>query len=503
VLPDDVLRLKTGRGRWVLLATILGSGMASLDATVVNIALPRIGADLGGGLTTLQWIVNAYALTLGGFLLFGGSLGDRFGRRRVFVIGVSWFAIASVGCAVAPTAGLLISARALEGVGAALLTPGSLAILQASFQEDDRAGAIGAWAAFAGIATAIGPVIGGTIIQSVSWRLIFLINVPLAIATVAIAHRHVPETRDPAAPVRLDFLGSILVAVGLAGVVFALTEGPNSGWTTQGVLASGVVGIAAIVGFVLRETSTSSPILPLTMFRSAQFSAANGVTFLVYGGLGGALFLLPVYLQRVLAYSPTDAGLSLLPLTLVTLALSSRIGKLATRIGPRIPMTVGPVLGAIGFALLSQVHDGSAYIANILPGMTFLAFGLAFTVAPLTATVLAAVSERHSGVASAINTDVARIAQLVAVAVLPLVAGITDAAYSDNKLLTLGFQHAMWITSAALALGGILSATTVRRPLVDRTAEVAMSCPITGPPSVGPGATAIAAEKASTTQSLG
>lgn len=476
------LALQSARGRWVLVATILGSGMASLDATVVNIALPRISADLGGGLTSLQWTINAYTLTLAAFLLLGGSLGDRFGRRRVFVVGVIWFAAASLACAVAPTSGFLIAARALQGVGGALLTPGSLAILEASFRKEDRAAAIGAWSGFAGIAVAIGPFIGGWLIQAVSWRLIFLINLPLAVAVVWVALRHVPETRNPLAPRGLDFAGTALAAVGLSGIVYALTEGPEAGWTDPTILVTGLVGVAAIAGFFVVEARSAHPILPLELFRSTQFSAANGVTFVVYGALGGSLFLLPIQLQRVLQYSPTAAGSSLLPITVVMLLLSARMGRLATRIGPRLPMTVGPLLAGLGLLVLSQCGAGSTYISGVLPGVTIFALGLSATVAPLTATVLAAARSEHAGVASAVNTDIARTAQLIAVAVLPVAAGITSASYANVADFSTGFEHAMWIAAAALALGGLLAFATIRKPLVTIEPTNMSSCAVDAPP---------------------
>jgi EmrB/QacA subfamily drug resistance transporter len=476
------LVLKSARGRWVVVATILGSGMASLDATVVNIALPRIGADLGGGLTSLQWTVNAYTLTLAAFLLLGGSLGDRLGRRRIFVVGVVWFAVASLACAVAPTSGILILARAFQGVGGALLTPGSLAILEASFRQQDRAAAIGAWSGFAGITTAIGPFVGGWLIQSVSWRLIFVINIPLAAVVIWVTIRHVPETSDPDAPSRFDLAGTGLAAAGLTGIVYALTEGPARGWTDLTVVASGVVGILAIAGFFAVEAGNDHPILPLGIFRSSQFSAANAVTFVVYGALGGSLFLLPIQLQRVLHYSPTAAGSSLLPITVVMLVLSARMGRLATRTGPRIPMTVGPLLAGVGLLLLSKVGAGSSYVADVLPAVTVFALGLSATVAPLTATVLAAAPAEHAGVASAVNNDVARTAQLIAVAVLPVAAGITSASYSNVTNFSAGFEHAMWIAAVALAAGGALAFATIRRPLVETKPSSMISCGLDAPP---------------------
>jgi EmrB/QacA subfamily drug resistance transporter len=475
------LVLKTARGRWVLAATILGSGMASLDATVVNIALPAIGTDLGGGLTALQWTINAYTLTLAAFLLLGGSLGDRLGRRRIFSVGVVWFALASLACAIAPTSGLLIGARALQGVGGALLTPGSLAILEASFREEDRAAAIGAWSGFAGVATAVGPFIGGWLIQSVSWRLIFVINVPLAAAVLWLSIRHVPETRDPRAPSRPDVTGTVLAAAGLAGIVYALTEGPAHGWTSASVVVSAVAGVVGIGAFFAVEARSDHPMLPLGIFRSAQFSAANAVTFVVYAALGGALFLLPIQLQRVVDYSPTAAGSALLPITIVMLALSARMGRLATRTGPRLPMTVGPIVAGVGVLLLSQVGAGSGYVADVLPGVTVFALGLSATVAPLTATVLAAAPAENAGVASAVNNDVARTAQLIAVAVLPVAAGITSASYARPAEFSTGFEHAFWIAAAALMAGGLLALATIRRPLVAPEVPAMSSCPVDAP----------------------
>jgi EmrB/QacA subfamily drug resistance transporter len=473
--------LKSAQGRWVLVATILGSGMATLDATVVNIALPRIGADLGGGFAGLQWTVNAYTLTLAAFLLVGGSLGDRLGRRRMFVSGVGWFALASLGCAIAPTSGFLIAARALQGVGGALLTPGSLAILQASFRKEDRAAAIGAWSGFAGIAIAVGPFIGGWLIQSVSWRLIFFANLPVALAVAWIAMHHVPETSSPEARDRIDLTGIALAAGGLIGIVYALTEGPARGWTDATVALSTVIGLAAIASFFVVEARSDHPILPLELFGSKQFSAANAVTFVVYGALGGALFFLPIQLQRVLHYSPTAAGSSLLPITVVMLLLSARMGRLATRIGPRIPMTVGPIVAGLGLLALSQAGACSSYATGVMPGVTIFALGLSATVAPLTATVLAAARPERAGIASAVNTDVARTAQLVAVAVLPVAAGITTASYANAADFSAGFERAMWLGAGGLVLAGLLAAATIRQPLITSDTPSITGCAVDAP----------------------
>ena len=450
--------LRSRQGRWVLAATILGSGMAMLDGTIVNVALPRIGEDLDTGLTGLQWTLNAYTLTLSGLLLLGGSLGDRLGRRRIFVLGTIWFAIASALCAVAPTAGLLIGARALQGVGAALLTPGSLAILEAVYRRSDRAEAVGAWSGLGGIAAAVGPVLGGVLVGVApwGWRLAFVINVPIAVLVVLVASRHVPETKDEEATGRLDVTGAVTAAVGLGLVIYALTEGPTQGWPVA-LTACLAIGIAVLVGFIINEMRVRTPMMPLSLFRSRQFSGANIVTLVVYAALSGALFLVPVQLQRVSGFSPVEAGSALLPVTAVMLLLSARMGRLAQRIGPRRPMTIGPIIAACGMALYVRIDASASYFADVLPAVVVFALGLSCTVAPLTATVLAAAPEHQVGVASAVNNDVARIAGLLAVAVLPGLAGITQSAYSDPDLLSMGFHHAVLISAGLCALGGLLS----------------------------------------------
>lgn len=463
MLPAAGLALKSRHGRWVLVATVLGSGMAQLDSTAVNVALPRIGKDLHVGLTSLQWTVTAYTLTLAGLLLLGGSLGDRLGRRRVFMAGVLWFAFASAGCAAAPTAGVLIGMRALQGVGAALLMPGSLAILEAVFQARDRAAAVGAWSGLGGIANAVGPLLGGVLVGVATWgwRLVFLINLPVAAVVVLVARRCVPESRDELATGSLDVAGAGYAAAGLAAVIFALIEGPAQHWPAV-MVVSAVAGALLLAAFVINEHRRPQPMMPLTLFRSRQFSAANVVTFVVYAALGGALFLLPVQLQVVARFSPAAAGSVLLPVTVVMLVLSARMGRLAQRIGPRWPMTVGPLVAAAGLALLSRVGSTSSYLTGVLPAVVIFAFGLSATVAPLTATVLAAAPRRQIGVASAVNNDVARTAGLLAVAALPALAGITQVTYADPALLSAGFHRAVLIAAALCAVGGVLSAATIR-----------------------------------------
>ena len=461
------LRLTSATGRWVLLATVLGSGVTQLDGTVVNVALPQIGDDLGAGLTSLQWTVNAYTLTLAGLLLLGGSLGDRLGRRRIFVVGVIWFAVASAGCALAPQTGTLIAMRALQGVGGALLTPGSLAILEAVFVKEDRAAAVGAWSGLGGVASAFGPVLGGVLVglSDWGWRLVFLINLPIA-AVVVLAARHIPETRDDDARGSLDVPGAVLAALGLAGVIFGLTEGPARGWSPT-VVASVVIGVAVLGLFLVNEARRPYPMMPLSLFRDRQFSAANAVTFVVYGALGGAFFLMPVQLQVVAGFSPVASGAALLPLTVVMLLLSARMGRLAQRIGPRLQMSVGPAIAGLGLILLVRVGSAASYVADVLPAVLVFGLGIAITVAPLTATVLAAADVRQVGVASAVNNDIARTAGLVAVAVLPGLAGIDQAAYRHPAALSTGFHHAVVIAGIACVLGGLISAVFIQDSVLD------------------------------------
>lgn len=483
------LALHSAQGRGVLAAMILGSGMASLDATVVNVALPRIGTDLSAGLTALQWTINAYSLTLAGLLLLGGSLGDRLGRRRIFVLGVIWFTVASAGCTLAPVAGVLIGMRALQGVGAALLTPGSLAILEAVFRRADRSAAVGAWAGLGGVATAIGPVLGGVLVGTApwGWRLVFLINVPIAVVTVWLTRRYVPETRDDAADGRLDVSGVVLAALGLAGVVYALTEGPRQGWPAP-LLGCLALGGGLLAAFVVVEARGSNPLMPPSLFRSRDFTGANLVTLVVYAALSGSFFLIPVQLQRVSGFSPVAAGSALLPVTLVMLVLSSRMGRLAEQIGPRGPMTLGPIVAGAGLAMLVRVGADASYLTDVLPAVLVFALGLSVTVAPLTATVLAAAPVHQVGVASAVNNDIARAAGLLAVAVLPGLAGISPHAYENAALLSNGFHHAVLIAAGLCAAGGLLSAVLITRPSApaaqaptEDPTEGCMHCPVNAP----------------------
>ncbi len=418
-MPD--VRLASPQGRWVLFTTVLGSSMALLDSTVVNNALPRIGRDLDADLAALQWTANAYLVTLAGLILLGGSLGDRYGRRKVFVVGVVWFAVASLLCGLAPNAGVLIAARALQGIGGALLTPGSLAIIQASFHRDDRGRAVGLWSGFGGVGAAVGPFLGGWLVDGPGWRWVFLLNVPLALLCVPIALRHVPESGDGKAHGRFDVLGAVLGAVALALVTYALIE---AGEGSVVVAVTAVAGLAAAVAFVYVERRRPDPMMPPDIFASRQFTAVNLVTLCVYAALGGFFFLSAVQLQVVSGYSALGAGTALLPTTVLMLLLSARSGQLAEVIGPRVPLTVGPLLAAAGMLLMLRVGPDASYAADVLPAVLVLGLGLVALVAPLTATVLASVDVSRAGLASGINNAAARAAGLVAVAALPLLSGM-------------------------------------------------------------------------------
>jgi len=470
-------------GRWVLAATVLGSSLAFIDATVVNVALPRIGEALGARLSDLTWVINAYTLTLASLILLGGSLGDRLGRRRVFVVGVVWFALASLLCGLAPNVQALIAARGLQGVGGALLTPGSLAILQSSFRPEDRGRAIGAWSGLAGIGGAAGPFIGGWLVQVSSWRWIFFINLPVALAVVLISQRQVPETRDPMAPRHVDVAAAVLGAVGLGGVTNGLIAWQNTGPGNAEVLVSLLAGVAALIGFVVRERTAAEPMLPLDIFASPVFRATNAATFAIYAALGGVFFWLVLQLQVVAGFSPIAAGLALLPVTGLMLVLSARMGGLAQRIGPRVPMTVGPLLCAVGVAGLTRLGAGASYLTDVLPPVVLFGLGLSATVAPLTATTLAAVPEQHAGLASGVNNAVARVAGLLCVAVLPLVAGLSGEAYHDAALLEPAFRTAMWVCAGLLVAGAVLSALFVRQPAAEPAEPSERRyCPVDGPP---------------------
>jgi len=450
------LRLASAAGRWALAATILGTSLAFLDATIVNIALPRIGEDLNAPIAGLQWTINGYTLSLAGLILLGGALGDRYGRRRVFLVGVVWFAVASLLCALSPTIAFLVAARILQGVGGALLTPGSLALIQASFRPEDRGRAIGAWSGLGGIAGAAGPFLGGWLIQGPGWRWAFLINLPLAALVVAVTVRHMPESRDERATGRFDIAGAVLGALSLAAVTYALIAAAESAGRGTAI-AVGLVGLAFGVAFVVTERRRANPMLPLDIFSSSQFTAVNVVTLAVYAALGGVFFLLLLQLQLVAGFSPIAAGTALLPVTILMLLLSSWSGGLAQRIGPRWPMVAGTLLSAAGVLLMSRIGAGSSYVVDVLPAAILFGLGLSLVVAPLTATVLASADARRAGIASGVNNAVARAGSLLAVAGLPLLVGLSGADYRNPENLTDGFRMAMYICAAGLAAGSVLS----------------------------------------------
>lgn len=456
--------LNLGEVRWgspvargVLAATIIGSGMAFLDGTVVNIALPRIGDEFDASVAGLQWILDGYLLSLAALILVAGSLGDRYGRRRVYLIGVAWFGVASVLCGLALNTEMLVAARVLQGIGGALLTPGALAIIQSSFHRADRARAIGAWSGLGGIAGAIGPLVGGLVVQAWSWRLAFLINVPLALLCVWLTKRFVPESCDQQLTGRPDFAGSVLGAIGLAGVTAALVEGPARGMADPLVVVSAVLGVAGLVAFVMVQRRARDPLVPPDVFANRTFVLANGLTFVVYAALGGVMMLMVLQLQVSLGYSPMAAGLAGLPMSAMLLVLSAQSGKLAQRFGPRPFLVVGPLVIALGMIMLTRVTPGASYLGAVLPAVLVFGLGLVTVVAPVTATVLAAAEDRHAGVASGVNNAIARTGSLLAVAVLPTAAGLSGVAYADPTALTDGWQMAMWLCAGLCVVGGALA----------------------------------------------
>ena len=419
--------------RLTLIACILGSVVVFVDGTVVNVALPAIRADLDVGLSAQQWIVDAYLLTLGSLLLIGGSLGDILGRRRMFAFGVVGFGVTSMLCALSPSATALIVARGLQGIAGALLVPSTLGIITATFSEGERGRAIGTWTAWSGISTVIGPLAGGLILEAASWRWIFAINVLPILVTLYLI-RHMSAAHDHPVGGRVDIVGAVLCAIGLGGPVFALIEQPNHGWADPMIWIPLVAGVAVFVAFLVYERRSSHPMLDLTLFRRRNFAVGNGATLLMYGGLSGATFLIPIFLQEAAGFTPLVAGLSLLPISIVMFLLSARMGALADRFGPRIFMGAGPIVAGCGLALLAMMGSDVDYWTNVLPGALVFALGLSLTVAPLTATVLGGVDERHAGVASGVNNAIARVAGLVAIAVIGAVVSSAFASSVDDQL---------------------------------------------------------------------
>ena len=420
-------------GRWVLAATILGSSMAFIDMTVVNVALPVLQEDLGASVSAVQWVVEAYSLFLASLVLVGGSLADRFGRRRIFSIGVGLFAVSSAACGLAPTVGWLIATRAVQGVAGALLVPSSLATLGAAFSPSQRGRAVGTWSALTSVASAIGPVAGGWLVEVASWRAVFFINLPVAAVILFIAARKIPETRNASAG-RLDLPGAFAATLGFAALVFGLVEAPVAGWASPRVWAPLAGGAAALAVLVRIEAKSSHPMVPLRLFRIRNFAGANLLTLFLYAALAATFFLLPFELIQARGFSPSRAGAAILPLIVLMSTLSRPAGALADRIGPRLPLTVGPAVAAAGFFLLSMSHDQFRWATALLPALVVLGLGMAMTVSPLTATVLNSVPEQDTGIASGINNAVARVAGLVAIAAFGVVAsGVFDRAL-DRRL---------------------------------------------------------------------
>ncbi len=464
--PCDEAVIQTGKlarpvtgasGTWILVATILGSSMAFIDGTVVNVALPVLQTDLKATYADVQWVVEAYALFLSALILVGGSLGDHYGRKRIYATGIVVFTLSSVVCGFAPTITLLIAARAVQGIGGALLVPGSLAIISASFESERRGRAIGTWSGFTSITSAIGPVLGGWLVQYASWRWVFFINVPLAVIVLAILFWRVPDSRDEEeAHQRLDWGGALLATIGLGGVVYGLIQADNVGLGNIQVLLAIVVGIAALLAFLLVEARSQYPMVPLSLFRSRTFSGANLLTLLLYAALGGALFFLPFNLIRVQGYPPSAAGAANLPFVIIMFSLSRWSGGLVARFGAKLPLIIGPIIAAAGFVLFAVPGIGGSYWTTFFPAVVVLGIGMAVTVAPLTTAVMGAVDARRSGTASGINNAVARTAGLLAVAVLGLLALAVFSPNLGNYLATIPLPpgtHAMLIAQQSKLVG--------------------------------------------------
>jgi EmrB/QacA subfamily drug resistance transporter len=420
--------------RLTLIATILGSTVVFLDATVVNVALPAISEDLDTGLADQQWVVESYLLAMVSLLLVGGSLGDQYGRRRLFILGLIGFAATSVLCGFAPSPELLIAGRALQGIAGALLVPGSLAILAATFEGVERGKAIGTWTAWSGISTVVGPAGGGLLIVALSWRWIFWVNVPLILFTLYLVRDSVEESFDPDAPQGVDAAGILLSAAGLAGPVFALIEQPTYGWSDPLVWVPIAAGLACLAAFLVHESRTPRPLLPLSLFRVRNFAAANLATLTVYAGLMGGFFFIGLFLQQVAGYTALEAGLGTMPVSLVLFFLSPRFGAITARIGPRLPMALGPIVGGIGLLMMLRVEFDADYLGTVLPALLVFGLGLSATVAPLTTTVLNSVDEHHAGIASGVNNDVSRVAGLLAIAVLGAVISAHFGSTLDDRL---------------------------------------------------------------------
>ncbi|WP_336216112.1 MFS transporter [Nonomuraea sp. LPB2021202275-12-8] len=454
ITTSDGLRLSQSAGRWVVVATALGAGLVLLETTVLNVALPEIARDLGTGMTGMQWTVNAFALALSGLILFGGALGDRYGRRRIYLVGLALFAIASLLGGLAPSIGWVIAARTMQGVGAALLVPGSLALIQAAFHPADRARAVGAWSGMSGMAGAAGPLLGGAVVDVAGWRWVFWINVPIAVVVAVLMIRHVPDTRGAAAPGRLDVAGAALAAIGLGGLTYSLTDA-SGGWPLAATAAA--IGMLAMVAFIVVERRAAAPMLPLGLFSVRAFSAANLASFCLYGAVAGLFFLLPMQLQITTGYSPLAAGMALLPITAVVLVLSPFTGTLVTRVGPRIPLTAGSVVCAAGALLAVRVGPHASYVPDVLPAVVAAGLGISAITAPISVTVLSAVPDSRAGIASGVNNGVARAAGLLVVAALPWLANLPQDATRSPEALSHGFVVSMLVCAGLFLLGAVVA----------------------------------------------
>ena len=451
--------------RLTLLGAILGSAVVTIDGSIVNVALPAIEEDLGGGLSAQQWVSNAYLLTLASFILIGGSLGDIYGERRVFVAGLVAFGVMSIACALAPTIEVLIAARALQGAAGALVTPSSLAIIVAAFGPRERGAAIGSWTAWGGIAAIVGPLAGGLIVDQVSWRWIFALNVPLVLATLPLIRAAVPRATGLERR-RVDFLGAGLCALGLGGVTFALIEQPHYGWGSPVIVVPLIGGLVALAAFLLYERRAAEPMLKLELFSRRNFAVGNAETLAMYAGLAILFFFLVIFLQQVAGYTALESGLTTVPVTLVMFALSRRFGALADRLGPRLFMGAGPLIAAAGILLFLRVEMNPSYLTDLLPALLVFALGLSLTVAPLVATVLADADESDAGIASAINNAVARVAGLVGVSVVGVVVAgtLVGDTFAANTESVRAFHQVVWICAALVAAGGVAGALGIVNP---------------------------------------